>query len=52
MQSEIIFSFIADCNYIEILIKDKHCLYMEYKTMNNVDDNMKALQGIYERNLS
>ena len=46
------FSFRINDNSLEILIKDKNCLYVEYKTMNNVDNNIKALQGIYERNLN
>ena len=46
------FSFKINDNSLEILIKDKNCLYVEYKTMNNVDNNIKALQGIYERNLN
>ncbi|TKZ35837.1 hypothetical protein [Brachyspira catarrhinii] len=46
------FSFKINDNYLEILIKDKNCLYVEYKTMNNIDNNIKALQGIYERNLN
>ena len=46
------FSFRINDNSLEILIKDKNCLYVEYKTINNADNNIKALQGIYERNLN
>lgn len=46
------FSFKVNENSLEILIKDKNCLYVEYKNMNNINDDVKVLQGVYERNLN
>ena len=46
------FLFKINDNSLEILIKNKNCLYVEYKSINNIDNNIKALQGIYERNLN
>lgn len=46
------FLFKINNNSLEILIKDKNYLYVEYKSINNIDNNIKTLQGIYERNLN
>lgn len=46
------FLFKINNNSLEILIKDKNHLYVEYKSINNIDNNIKTLQGIYERNLN
>ena len=46
------FLFKINNNSLEILIKDKNYLYVEYKSINNIDNNIKVLQGIYERNLN
>ncbi len=46
------FSFKINENSLEILIKNKNCLYVEYKSMNNINENIRALQGLYERSLN
>lgn len=46
------FLFKINDNSLEILIIDKNYLYLEYKSINNIDNNIKVLQGIYERNLN
>lgn len=45
------FSFHVNGDFFKIRVKDKNNLYIEYDIVNHLDDNLKAFQGLYTREI-